>query len=44
MMATSVRQLREVGRAWPELRRRYRAALPELTSREAWGREVFDKH
>jgi galactofuranosylgalactofuranosylrhamnosyl-N-acetylglucosaminyl-diphospho-decaprenol beta-1,5/1,6-galactofuranosyltransferase len=43
MAATSVRQLREVARAWPELRRRYRAALPELTSREAWGREVFEE-
>lgn len=43
MLATSVRQLRAVARAWPELRQRYRAALPELTSREAWGREVFDK-
>jgi galactofuranosylgalactofuranosylrhamnosyl-N-acetylglucosaminyl-diphospho-decaprenol beta-1,5/1,6-galactofuranosyltransferase len=43
MMATSVRQVREVAKAWPELRRRYRAALPELTSREAWGREVFDR-
>lgn len=43
MLATSVRQLRDVARAWPDLRRRYRAALPELTSREAWGREVFDK-
>lgn len=44
MLATSVRQLRDVARAWPDLRRRYRAALPELTSREAWGREVFHKH
>ncbi|MDN5747518.1 MAG: glycosyltransferase, partial [Pseudonocardia sp.] len=35
MMATSVRQLRDVGRAWPELRRRFRDARPELTSREA---------
>ena len=43
MLATSVRQLRDVGRAWPELRRRYRAALPELTSRESWRREVFEK-
>ncbi len=43
MAATSVRQLREVAKAWPELRRRYRAALPELTSREAWGREVFER-
>jgi galactofuranosylgalactofuranosylrhamnosyl-N-acetylglucosaminyl-diphospho-decaprenol beta-1,5/1,6-galactofuranosyltransferase len=32
---------REVARAWPELRRRYRAALPDLTSAEAWAR-VFD--
>ncbi|MGD9530836.1 MAG: glycosyltransferase, partial [Pseudonocardia sp.] len=32
---------REVARAWPELRRRYRAALPELTSAEAWAR-AFD--
>ncbi len=43
MVVRSARQLRDVGRAWPELRRRYRAALPELTSREAWAREVFDR-
>jgi galactofuranosylgalactofuranosylrhamnosyl-N-acetylglucosaminyl-diphospho-decaprenol beta-1,5/1,6-galactofuranosyltransferase len=43
MLAQSVRQLRDVGRAWPELRRRYREALPELTSRETWGREVFNR-
>lgn len=43
MLATAVRQLREIARAWPELRRRYREALPELTSREAWAREAFDK-
>ena len=30
-------------KAWPDLRRRYRAAMPELTSREAWAREVFDR-
>ncbi|MBC8092487.1 MAG: galactofuranosyltransferase GlfT2, partial [Pseudonocardia sp.] len=41
-MRTSVALLREVGRAWPELRQRYRAALPELTSREAWRRNIFD--
>ena len=29
--------------AWPELRRRYREALPELTSRESWAREVFGR-
>jgi galactofuranosylgalactofuranosylrhamnosyl-N-acetylglucosaminyl-diphospho-decaprenol beta-1,5/1,6-galactofuranosyltransferase len=43
MLTTSMRQLREVGRRWPELRRRYQEALPELTSREAWSREVFDR-
>jgi galactofuranosylgalactofuranosylrhamnosyl-N-acetylglucosaminyl-diphospho-decaprenol beta-1,5/1,6-galactofuranosyltransferase len=43
MLWRSVRQLRDIGRAWPELRRRYREALPELTSREAWAREVFEK-
>jgi galactofuranosylgalactofuranosylrhamnosyl-N-acetylglucosaminyl-diphospho-decaprenol beta-1,5/1,6-galactofuranosyltransferase len=43
MLATSVRQLREVGKAWPQLRQSYRDALPELTSREAWSRNVFDK-
>ncbi|MGE3285744.1 MAG: glycosyltransferase, partial [Pseudonocardia sp.] len=32
---------RDVARAWPDLRRRYRAALPELTSAEAWAR-AFD--
>jgi galactofuranosylgalactofuranosylrhamnosyl-N-acetylglucosaminyl-diphospho-decaprenol beta-1,5/1,6-galactofuranosyltransferase len=44
MLRGTVRQLREVGKAWPELRERYRAALPELTSREAWAREVFEKN
>ena len=39
----SARQLRDIGRAWPELRRRYREALPELSGREAWAREVFDR-
>ena len=43
MLLRSVGQLRDIGRAWPELCRRYRAALPELTSREAWAREVFDR-
>jgi galactofuranosylgalactofuranosylrhamnosyl-N-acetylglucosaminyl-diphospho-decaprenol beta-1,5/1,6-galactofuranosyltransferase len=42
MMKQSVAQVREVARVWPELRQRYRDALPELTSREAWGRNVFD--
>ncbi|MDT7707730.1 MAG: galactofuranosylgalactofuranosylrhamnosyl-N-acetylglucosaminyl-diphospho-decaprenol [Pseudonocardiales bacterium] len=43
MFATSVAQLRQVARDWPELRRRYREAQPELTSREAWKRNVFDR-
>jgi galactofuranosylgalactofuranosylrhamnosyl-N-acetylglucosaminyl-diphospho-decaprenol beta-1,5/1,6-galactofuranosyltransferase len=43
MLSRAVVQYREVAKAWPELRRRYRAALPELTSREAWAREVFDR-
>jgi galactofuranosyltransferase-like protein len=42
-MVTSARQLRAVGKVWPTLRERYRAALPELTSPEAWVREVFDR-
>ena len=40
-LANSVRQLREIGRAWPELRRPYREALPDLTSRQSWEREIF---
>jgi galactofuranosylgalactofuranosylrhamnosyl-N-acetylglucosaminyl-diphospho-decaprenol beta-1,5/1,6-galactofuranosyltransferase len=43
MFVRSARQLRDIGKAWPELRRRYREALPELASREAWAREVFDR-
>ncbi|WP_296375157.1 glycosyltransferase [Pseudonocardia sp.] len=43
MLATSVSQLRRIAKEWPELRRRYRAAQPELTSREAWARNVFDR-
>jgi galactofuranosylgalactofuranosylrhamnosyl-N-acetylglucosaminyl-diphospho-decaprenol beta-1,5/1,6-galactofuranosyltransferase len=43
MLARSARQLRDIGKAWPDLRRRYRDALPELSSREAWAREVFDR-
>jgi galactofuranosylgalactofuranosylrhamnosyl-N-acetylglucosaminyl-diphospho-decaprenol beta-1,5/1,6-galactofuranosyltransferase len=41
MFATSASQLRRIAKEWPELRRRYRAAQPELTSREAWRRNVF---
>ena len=43
MLARSARQLRDIGKAWPDLRRRYQEGLPELTSREAWAREVFDR-
>lgn len=41
MLATSLRQLREIGRRWPELRTRYRAAAPQLTSRDGWAK-VFE--
>ncbi|MHA6629056.1 glycosyltransferase [Pseudonocardia sichuanensis] len=44
MLKTAVGQCREIAKAWPELRRRYRDALPELSSREAWAREVFDRN
>lgn len=41
MLARSIAQHREIAKAWPELRRRYRAAQPELTSREGW-KQVFE--
>ncbi|WP_103382001.1 glycosyltransferase [Pseudonocardia dioxanivorans] len=37
----SAAQLREVGRRWPELRRRYQEAQPTLTGREAW-KQIFE--
>ncbi|WP_219416613.1 glycosyltransferase [Pseudonocardia nigra] len=43
MLKRAIAQHRDVVKAWPELRRRYRAAQAELTSREAWKREVFDR-
>jgi galactofuranosylgalactofuranosylrhamnosyl-N-acetylglucosaminyl-diphospho-decaprenol beta-1,5/1,6-galactofuranosyltransferase len=43
MLKRAVAQYREISRVWPDLQRRYRDALPELTSREAWAREVFDR-
>ncbi|GAA1296258.1 glycosyltransferase [Pseudonocardia xinjiangensis] len=43
MIKHAVAQHREIAKAWPELRRRYRDALPALTSRESWKREVFDR-
>jgi galactofuranosylgalactofuranosylrhamnosyl-N-acetylglucosaminyl-diphospho-decaprenol beta-1,5/1,6-galactofuranosyltransferase len=41
LLRRSIGQLGDVARAWPELREAYRAALPELTSREAWSAHVF---
>ncbi|HWM57592.1 MAG TPA: glycosyltransferase [Pseudonocardia sp.] len=41
MLRRSAGQLRDIGRAWPELRRSYLAALPTLTSREAWAERAF---
>jgi galactofuranosylgalactofuranosylrhamnosyl-N-acetylglucosaminyl-diphospho-decaprenol beta-1,5/1,6-galactofuranosyltransferase len=41
MLGTSARQLREIGRRWPELRARYRDAQPHLTSREGW-KQIFE--
>ncbi len=41
MFATSFGQLRQIGREWPELRRRYREAQPQLTSREGW-KQIFE--
>src|SRR5918995_3639936 len=43
MLKNAVSEYRHIAKAWPDLQRRYRAALPELTSREAWAREVFDR-
>jgi galactofuranosylgalactofuranosylrhamnosyl-N-acetylglucosaminyl-diphospho-decaprenol beta-1,5/1,6-galactofuranosyltransferase len=41
MFATSFGQLRQIGREWPELRRRYQEAQPHLTGREGWKR-IFE--
>ncbi|MDD7934628.1 glycosyltransferase [Actinomycetospora straminea] len=43
MLRESVRLHAEVGKAWPALRRRYREAMGELVSREAWREQVFDR-
>ncbi|GEL24097.1 galactofuranosyl transferase [Pseudonocardia sulfidoxydans NBRC 16205] len=37
----SGQQLREIGKRWPELQRRYREAQPTLTSREGW-KQIFE--
>ena len=41
MVSESLRLHRSVDAGWPELRERYRTALPSLTSREGW-RHVFE--
>jgi galactofuranosylgalactofuranosylrhamnosyl-N-acetylglucosaminyl-diphospho-decaprenol beta-1,5/1,6-galactofuranosyltransferase len=41
MLRQSLALHREVATVWPQLRRRYREALPELTSREGWKR-IFE--
>jgi galactofuranosylgalactofuranosylrhamnosyl-N-acetylglucosaminyl-diphospho-decaprenol beta-1,5/1,6-galactofuranosyltransferase len=41
MLRHTAAQHREVAKAWPDLRRRYRDALPELTGREAW-KKIFE--
>ena len=41
MLRRAAAQHRDVAKAWPELRRRYREALPELTGREAW-KQIFE--
>jgi galactofuranosylgalactofuranosylrhamnosyl-N-acetylglucosaminyl-diphospho-decaprenol beta-1,5/1,6-galactofuranosyltransferase len=43
MLKNAVSEYRHIAKAWPDLQRRYRAALPDLTSREAWAREVFER-
>jgi galactofuranosylgalactofuranosylrhamnosyl-N-acetylglucosaminyl-diphospho-decaprenol beta-1,5/1,6-galactofuranosyltransferase len=40
-LRTSGQLLRTIGREWPALRARYRAAAPQLTSREAW-KQIFE--
>lgn len=34
---------REIRKQWPELRKRYRRALPDFVSREAWEKSLFPK-
>jgi len=42
MLRRAITQHREIAKAWPTLRRRYREAQPELTSREAW-KQIFER-
>ncbi|NMI01550.1 glycosyltransferase [Pseudonocardia acidicola] len=41
MVKQSVALHREIARAWPELRRRYRQAQPTLTGRDGW-KQIFE--
>jgi galactofuranosylgalactofuranosylrhamnosyl-N-acetylglucosaminyl-diphospho-decaprenol beta-1,5/1,6-galactofuranosyltransferase len=43
LMAESLRLHAQLALRWPELSRRYRAALPEVTSMEAW-EATFREH
>ncbi|WP_214365721.1 glycosyltransferase [Pseudonocardia sp. H11422] len=43
MVKESVALHREIAKAWPELRQRYRAAQESLTSREGW-KHIFADH
>ena len=42
-MARTVRLVTSLVREWDDLRRRYRAAQPDLVSLDAWAK-VFDEH
>ncbi len=41
MLRRSAEQLRDIGRTWPQLRAQYKAAQPQLTSRDEWEKRVF---
>ncbi|WP_285590809.1 glycosyltransferase [Actinomycetospora sp. NBRC 106378] len=43
LLRTSLAMHREVQRAWPALRRRYRENMGELVSRKAWEAQVFSR-
>lgn len=43
MLKRSIAQQREIAKRWPDLRRRYQEALPDLTSRESWRTKIFNR-
>ena len=43
LLTESVALHTQVARSWPALRRRYREAMGELVSRQAWKEQVFDR-